>query len=143
MGSASDRLLSEDVPTHPGVHRNGPCGSGVDRTGGAELSDRKRHLGSGVCLRSEPRALLAKEQNTALRQLIGFQRYRIWEVVDTNDWQVFLSGPRSESTDIEMMPNSLIAISDHRPSAVPALPTDDMNLPGEESVGGAHNGTDV
>src|SRR5690625_3499376 len=144
--SRSDGLmnsLSHNPLTDPVVHRDRRGRSGVDGSGGAELGDGQHQVEVRASVFGQPWAFLPEQQQAVVGQLGGLQWVCAGEVIDADDRQPVLARVLQELGRAGMVPNVLVPVGDHGPSAVPATAADDVDLLGEEGVGGAHDGADV
>ena len=58
------------------------------------------------------------------------------EIVDGDHGQPLALGPGHQSGHVLVMPEVLVAVGDHRTTAVPPATTHDVNLGGQKGVGG-------
>lgn len=125
------------------MHRDSGSGAGVDRPRRAELRDRQNRRACDPRLLRQPLALLPEEQHAAPRQVEGLEGDRPGEVVDADELEVAGTAPFGEHAGVRVVAHMLVSVRHHRAAPVPAAPADDVDLGGEEGIGGAHDRADV
>ena len=125
------------------MHRHGCRGTGIDRAGRAELLDRHGRRCRLQDLGRDAGALLPEQQDAALRQVEELERLGACHVVHRDHRQPLLPGPGQELLSAGVVAQMLVAIRDHGPAPVPAAAPDDVHLPGQEGIRGAHHRADV
>ena len=125
------------------MHRDSGSGAGVDRPRRAELRDRQNRRAFDACLLRQPLALLPEEQHASPWQVEGLEGDRPGEVVDADELEVAIAAPFGERGCVRVVAHVLVSVRHHRAAPVPAAPADDVDLGGEEGIGGAHDRADV
>ncbi len=125
------------------MHGDSGGRSDIDRTRRAELGDGQHGTAGLPGHRCQAIALLPEHQDAGPRKVRRLERYRAREVVDADQRQIMFSRPSSQACGILVMTNMLVAVGHHRPAPVPAPASHDVHLFCEESIGRAHDGTDV
>ena len=107
------------------------------------MSDADQLLAHRDELVSEPGALRAKRQAGLSRQLSVIQGHGTGQIVHADDDIAIEPDLFGEVSDRGMVRDAEIAVGDHRSSAVPASPADDVYARDIEGVCGPHDRADV
>ncbi len=125
------------------MHSDTSSYSSINGPSRTKLGNRHGHISCATGLLGHTRPLLPKQKQTPVGQFCGLDWDRTRNVIDCHNRQIMRPRPVDNLTDRRVMHQVLVAIGDHRTSAIPPLAPHNVNSLREESIRGAHDGADI